>query len=376
MAPLGPAVLLLGWIVWAACAELPLHAAALRAEVVAEVADDSVHWLGSPVEAQVAVRHVRLGDQVGAGDLLVEFVPGPSVARRASLRSRMVALDGAIEALEAATTAQRDAARQATMATQAQYSENAARRRQAQLAHEQAQDDLARHRELARRGLLPASDLQVREFHAQSRALERDLADAALQRGEIEAREDVQRHRVEENRLDAELSGRRAEREQVAADLVALDAEIERHRLRAPVAGRVIEAKVLNPGASVEQGEPLLAIAPDPRATARPRRRVTAYFAREDVLGRMRVGQLAHILLLNPLRGQDRRIPAAVATIGDTGSDGQVRVDLITQLEPATDVEALVRGRAVQVLVEVERRTPWHWTVAAIADPGTHVASP
>jgi multidrug resistance efflux pump len=371
-----PALLLVGWILWAATAELPLHAAALRAEVVADAAHESLHWLGSPVDAQVATMHVRLGDRVAAGDLLVEFVPGPAAARTASLRARMAELGGAIEALEAAVPAQRNAALQAAKAMQKRSSEDAARTRQARLAYEHAQAELARHRELADRGLLPASDLQVREFRARSRAVELELATTAEQRAEIEAREDDQRHRVEESRLGAELAGLRAEREQVVADLLDHDALIERHRLRAPVAGRVIEAKVLNPGAMAAQGEPLLAIAPDPRVTVRARRRVTAYFAQEDVLGRMRVGQLAHVHPLNPVHGQDRRIPAAVATIGEPASDGNVRVDLITQLEPATDVEALVRGRAVHVLVEVEQRTPWHWAVAAITNPGTHDASP
>lgn len=371
-----PSALLAGWIAWAATAELPLHAVALHAEVVADAADGALHWLGSPVEAQVANAHVRLGDQVAAGDLLVEFAPGPAVARRASVSTRMAELDATIVALEAAMAAQRDLDRQAAQTSRARNREDAARLRQAQLAHEQTQADLARHQELARRGLLPASDLQAREFLARSHAAELELAAAAEQRGRLEAAEAARRRQVEENRLDAERAHRRAEREQVAADLRALDAAIERHRLRAPVAGRVIEAKVLNAGAVVAHGEPLLAIAPAPGSGAASRRRVTAFFANQDVLGRMRVGQLAHVLPANPLRGEDRRIPATVATIGDTASDGRIRVDLITQIEPASELGALVRGRAVQVLVEVERRTPWHWAVAAIADPNADVASP
>ncbi|WP_375666404.1 efflux RND transporter periplasmic adaptor subunit [Stutzerimonas kunmingensis] len=299
-----PVLLLAGWMIWRQLQgpELPgyrLETRPLVQRVVAsgEVDSQSLAQVGSEITGVVAVRHVREGDAVKAGDLLLELRDDE---QRARLREAEAALQQLI-----------DSSRPQAQATL----------REAQNNLEQADRELQRRETLFERKLLASEALeQARRATLTARVVRDRARFAAAAVGEGGSEEQVLRQRLE-----------------------AARANLAKARIHAQVDG-IVQTREVEPGDLVQPGRTLLTI-------ARSGSSEILLPLDEKNLAPIELGQAARIIAdAYP----DRVLPARVSFIAPSVDTARGTIDVhLDLLEPA---DFLRQGMTVSVNIETGRR--------------------
>jgi len=299
-----PVLLLAGWMIWRQLQgpELPgyrLETRPLVQRVVAsgEVDSQSLAQVGSEITGVIAVRHVREGDAVKAGDLLLELRDDE---QRARLREAEAALQQLI-----------DSSRPQAQATL----------REAQNNLEQADRELQRRETLFERKLLASEALeQARRATLTARVVRDRARFAAAAVGEGGSEEQVLRQRLE-----------------------AARANLAKARIHAQVDG-IVQTREVEPGDLVQPGRTLLTI-------ARSGSSEILLPLDEKNLAPIELGQAARIIAdAYP----DRVLPARVSFIAPSVDTARGTIDVhLDLLEPA---DFLRQGMTVSVNIETGRR--------------------
>ncbi len=299
-----PVLLLAGWMIWRQLQgpELPgyrLETRPLVQRVVAsgEVDSQSLAQVGSEITGVIAVRHVREGDAVKAGDLLLELRDDE---QRARLREAEAALQQLI-----------DSSRPQAQATL----------REAQNNLEQADRELQRRETLFERKLLASEALeQARRATLTARVVRDRARFAAAAVGEGGSEEQVLRQRLE-----------------------AARANLAKARIHAQVDG-IVQTREVEPGDLVQPGRTLLTI-------ARSGSSEILLPLDEKNLAPIELGQAARIIAdAYP----DRVLPARVSFIAPGVDTARGTIDVhLDLLEPA---DFLRQGMTVSVNIETGRR--------------------
>lgn len=303
--PLLVALVLLGaWLFWRQLQgpQLPAYrveARPLVQRVVAsgEVDSQSLAQVGSEITGVIAARHVREGDAVKAGDLLLEL-------RDDEQRARLLEAEASLQQLIDSTRPQA----QATL-------------REAQHNLEQASRELQRRETLFERKILASEPLeQARRAELTARVI-RDrarFAAAAVAAGGSE--EQVLRQRLE-----------------------AARAALAKTRIHAQVDG-IVQTRDVEPGDLVQPGRTLLAI-------ARSGSSEILLPLDEKNLAPIELGQAAKIIAdAYP----DRVLTARVSFIAPSVDTARGTIDVHLDLQEPTDL--LRQGMTVSVNIETGRR--------------------
>jgi membrane fusion protein (multidrug efflux system) len=136
-----------------------------------------------------------------------------------------------------------------------------------------------------------------------------------------------------------------------AATVERLAHEIERRRIRAPMAGRLREIAELRIGSVVREGDRLAAVVPWGEL------QVVADFLPPSALGRIRVGQSARLRLEGFPWTQYGSLAATVRRVASEVRNGRVRVELSLDPDHASPIP-LQHGLPGSVEVQVERLAP------------------
>jgi len=216
--------------------------------------------------------------------------------------------------------------------------------------------------DLVERGVTPRRDLL--DFDRTIAALEGDrdeyagLIEAARQgiaraEAEIEALE--QARRVEIAQSDAEA---RARLTMLSSQIRAVQDVMERHLLRAPQAGRVVEITTVTPGAVLGSGQPLMEILP------RDDRLVALVKLPPDAIDTVHVGQPARLQLTAYKRSTAPKVTGEVSYVsadlleddqtGDAYFEGRVILD--PESVAALDGVLLTAGMPVEVSLTIGER--------------------
>jgi len=299
-----PVLLLAGWMIWRQLQGPELNGYRLETRplvqrVVAsgEVDSQSLAQVGSEITGVVAVRHVREGDAVKAGDLLLELRDDE---QRARLREAEAALQQLI-----------DSSRPQAQATL----------REAQNNLEQADRELQRRETLFERKLLASEALEQARRATLTARVVRDRARlAAAAVGEGGSEEQVLRQRLE-----------------------AARANLAKARIHAQVDG-IVQTREVEPGDLVQPGRTLLTI-------ARSGSSEILLPLDEKNLAPIELGQAARIIAdAYP----DRVLPARVSFIAPSVDTARGTIDVhLDLLEPA---DFLRQGMTVSVNIETGRR--------------------
>lgn len=297
-------MLVAGWFVWREWQgpELPGYRLELRPlvqRVVAsgEVGSQSVAQVGSEITGVVAVRHVREGDAVKAGDLLLEL-------RDDEQRARVGEAEAALEQLLQSTRPQAEALLRETRTNL-----------------DQATRERERRDALYERGLLSV------ELREQAR------------RAEIVARVAHERARL----AAASLAEGGSEEQMLRQRLEAARVALSRTRIHAQVDG-IVQSRAVEPGDLVQPGRTLLEIA---RAGGRE---ILLPLDEKD-LAPVAPGQLAQVVAdAYP----ERAVPARVSYLAPAVDTSRGTLDVhLELLDPA---DFLRQGMTVSVNIETGRR--------------------
>ncbi len=336
------------WMAWAVYARVGRY----------EVTDSArleIDRAASPVQARIAGRagrvHLSLGQQVHAGDVLVELESDSERLALAEETTRFRALGPQLDALQAQTGVQDQGRKEERTVLSVASEEARAKYRDVQAQWRQAEANLERASRLKKEGLIALAEFERFDAEAQSKKAAAENLQLAVTRLEPELRVRETDRDARSQVILSDLSKLQAQLATSAATMKRLEYEIERRRIRAPVAGRLAECAVLQPGAYVAEGEKLGLILPGGQL------RVVADFLPAAALGRVHPGQAATLRLLGFPWAQYGTIPATVSQVADEIRDGHVRVELAVDPRLRTPIP-LQHGLPGSVEIEVERISP------------------
>jgi multidrug resistance efflux pump len=338
----------MAWAGWCSLAQVTLYevTGSARLEV-----DRAITPVQSPIAGRVVTAYLTMGREVKAGDILLELDTHSEQLQILEERAKLAALQPQLQALREQAVAEEQARGQEQVAGRAAAEEAKATARQAEAPARFAESDAQRLTQLRASGLIPEREYQRGKAGALQLQAAADSQRLAIQRIEQEQRTRGSDRVARLKSLAADMTRIEAQIPALQVSIQRLGYEIERRRVRAPVAGRLGEAAILRPGAVVHEGEKLGAIVPDGRLA------VVAQFAPPAALGRIHAGQPARLRLQGFPWMQYGTVRATVTRVAEEVRDGSVRVELAVDRQAPSAIP-LQHGLPGAVEVEVDRVTP------------------
>ena len=345
---LAAALLLAGWLAWFLFGRITVYEVSRQARLEVQ---QSAHPVAALVQSRVAANSLVLGQEVRAGDLMIELDAQAERLRLQEEQSRLQTLLPRIASLRKEVAALEQAAAREHASAQAASQGAGFRTREAAAAADFARENERRLREESAIGGVA----QIEAVRAQAESLKLAATREALaaeQRRlgtEAEARAFQQQAQVESlRRTILTMQG-----EALAAEstIARLREEIERHTVRAPVGGTIAEVAGLRTGAYVAAGQKLATVVPHGGLI------IVADFLPAAVLGRIRPGQPARLRLDGFPWAQYGMVDARVVRVAGEVRDGLVRVEFLPARHGAQRL-ALQHGLPGSIEVGIEEVSP------------------
>lgn len=339
--------LLAAWAAWAMWAKVTQYemSKSARLEVSA-----SAYPLQANISGRVSRSGLVLGRSVQAGEVLVEIDSSVDESSVNEQRAALSSLVPEIAALESQAAAERDGDAQDRLVSGFASAAAAAQLHEAEVQAESAAEQARRASKLRTEGILAVADAEKVVSDAQAKRSAADALRSAASRIPPEVQLRHQDREVRLRQIFAEETKFQAQRASIEAAIGRLNQQLERFRVRAPVAGRIAECSPLQPGVHVAEGQQLAVILPGGGT------HVIAEFAPADALGHIRPGQAATVRLQGFPWGQYGTVSARVSKIADEIHDGSVRVELsVVSAPPRIPLQHGIPG---SVEIAVERTTP------------------
>lgn len=317
---LAAAACLAAWLGWFAFGSVTVWEVSKRARL--EVTQAS-HGVAALRAGKLAVSHLELGREVAAGEVLFELDAraeqlrlDEETVRLEALPLRIASLRREIAALEDATAADQRSAQAASQTAQARASEAGA-------AVDFARENERRLKEESGTGSVAEIEALRALSEARRLGAARDALTVDVRRLELDARTRAHQARAQIEALRRAVVGLEGEASTGRTTIARLQLDIERHRVRAPVAGTIGEVLPIRPGSHVAEGERLATIVP------RGELAIVAEFNPATALGRVRNAQRARLTLDGFPWTQYGTVTAQVARVGGEIRDGMLRVELV-----------------------------------------------
>ncbi|MGO9087222.1 MAG: HlyD family secretion protein [Terriglobales bacterium] len=341
-------LVLAGWCFWASRAHVTLYEVSSEARVEL---DSAAYPIQSPLLGRVVEAHLRVGQAVQRGDVLVEIDAAPEQLqmRQENVHAQGLELESA--KLRSQVAAEKSARAEEQRTAQLSLEEADGRVREAEAASKYADAELSREQKMQQAGLVPPRDLERVDAEARRlRAVFENAETAARRLPQEQATRDRERD-VRIQKLYSEIAALEDQRNTANAGVQGLKYEVERRQIRAPIDGRVGECMTLRPGSVLEEAENLASIVPSGQL------RVVAQFPAEAALGRIQSGQQATLRLDGYPWAEFGSVSTTVAHVAQETRDGKVRVELAINPGPGFRGH-LEHGMPGAIEVAVERVTP------------------
>jgi membrane fusion protein (multidrug efflux system) len=334
-----------GWFVTARVAVIEVAETA-RLEV-----DQAAHGIEAAVGGRVTSSRLILEQEVQAGDVLMELDAEPlrlslgeEKAKQAAFSPQIAALGQEIDAGERALEEQRSV-------TKARVDEAEARRREAETAADLAGTEARRAARLFAESLASESEAVKAKAESEQKRAVADETKLATTRIEVEQRANETELRARLARLHANVAQLEGQRAMSAAAVQQLEYEIERRKIRAPIAGRLGEIAPVRVGGVVKEGERLGAVIPAGQI------RIVSEFLPAAAIGRIRPGQSARMRPEGFPWTEYGVLGATVRRVATEPRSGRIRVEL--DLAPRAESRIpMQHGLPGTLEIEVERASP------------------
>lgn len=363
---LGAVVLLLGLVYYMRPRPIPVAMGTPEQRTVREyVAEEAKtrlakeYVLSAPISGTVRRIALEPGDDVSADQVLAEIDPFPIEQQLKALDARIDQAKAQILGVDKTKPKPEDIERAAVRAKAMVDEAQAALRAQAEAKalHEEAQKSLVRAQGLLEKGVISQSDLDV----AETRSTTAEMALARAAAGAAGAQKGVRIGDLDAQRVAGSVDDNEylravytAEIEALSAQRDALQSDLAKAALRAPVAGPVLE-KYLVDERAVVAGTPLLKIG-DLSSLE-----IESDILSEDV-GRVAIGAQVE-LLGKAFGGQDatgtvkRIYPSAFMKISALGVEQQrVKVLIALDANGATPLPTLRPGTRLDVRIVTKEK--------------------
>ena len=250
------------------------------------------------------------------------------------------------------------------MAAQAALAEARAKRREAEARVALAEEEASGLTKLKESGHVGDIERLRATTEAQSRKASAQAEELGATRLDWTQRTSTSDRLAAIARLRREVARVEGERKVSSATVEKLAHEIDRRKLRSPVAGRIGEVMVLRPGSVVHEGDRVATVVPSGEL------RVVAEFGQATV-GRLRRGQPARVRLTSFNWAEFGTLTAQVVSVATEPQGGRIRAEL--RLVGTPPGIPLQHGLDGVVDVEVERTSPARLVLRAA---GRYVGAP
>ncbi len=310
----------------------------------------AAHPIAALLPGKILLTSIQLGRHVEAGEVLVEFDARSERLRLKEEQTRLSSIPPQLQALRRQLADEEQAASQAQTAASSAVEQARARQKEAGAAASFAEETLHRLSQLSASG--PVAEIDVSRARAEA-VKARSAADALsfeIKRIAADARGKVNERSAALESLRQDIAELQGQGDLTTVTIERLREDIEKHIIRAPVAGEIGEAPTLDVGAFVDEGGVLASIVPTGKL------RAVADFAPARVVGRVVPGQHARMRLDGFPWAQFGAVGLEVESVASEIHDGLIRVELTP--DPQSNSNLLRHGLPGSVEVAIERTTP------------------
>lgn len=341
-------VLLCAWSAWFALGNVTVYETSRKARL--EVIQ-LPHHVAAPLSGRISSASVIIGQEVLANQVLIELDASAETLRLAEGETRLAGLPPRIASMRIELLSLEQAKDEDLRATRAALDAAGARVREVDATIKFARSNESRLKRQSMAGGVAEIDALRAASEADKLSASKDALTADLKRIEQDRqmRADEAQARLENlRRAIVSLEGEAAT---ARATIARIQQTIDRHVVRAPVAGRIGDAASLYAGAYVAEGQRLCSVVPPGELM------VVGDFNPASAMGRVRPGQRATMRLDGFPWAQYGSIDATVSRVATEIRDGAVRVEFTPA--PAGNPTAIMQHGVPGVIeVAVERTAP------------------
>jgi len=334
----------LGWLLFGRVTVYVLSDSA-RLEVT-----QAAHPIAALLPGKILSTSVQLGRHVEAGEVLVEFDARSERLRLKEEEARLSSIPPQLQALRRQLADEEQAATQAQAAASSAVEQARARRQEADAAAGFAEETLRRITQLSVSGRVAEIEVSRARAEAMKARSAAEALSFEIKRLSADALGKVKDRSAALESLRQDIAELQGQSDLTTATIERLREEIEKHIIRAPVAGEIGEAPQLDVGAYVDEGGVLASIVPTGKL------RAVADFAPAQVVGRVAPGQSARMRLDGFPWAQFGVVTLKVERVASEIRDGHIRVELSP--DPQGSSKLLRHGLPGSVEVAIERTTP------------------
>ena len=342
------AALLSAWATWFFIARVTLYE--VSAEARLEVSK-AAHSVEAQVTGRVRATHLVLGQEVQSGDVLVELDGDAQRLQLKEERARLAALTSQPPKLHSEIMAEEAAKHEDQQAGRIELDQARARHREAKTTMQLRVQEAKRTESLYARSAASELDALRAKTEARRNRETTDILRLEVSRLERDLRTRVNDRQTRLHRLRLYVTQSEGQIAVTRATIERLEYEIERHYIRAPVAGRLGEVATLQVGTVVHEGAKIGAVIPPGTL------KVVTDFLPSAALGRIHAGQPARLHLEGFPWTQYGAVSATVASVGSEVRDERVQVELAIHPDSASPIP-LQHGLPGTVEVKVDSVSP------------------
>jgi membrane fusion protein (multidrug efflux system) len=340
--------LLAAWTAWFLLGSVTVYEVSKRARLEARQVP---HPVAALVPGKIVTNALLIGKTVRAGDVLVELDADAERLRLKEEEARLAAIAPRIASLREEIKARQRAREEDLGSAMASAEAAKSRNQEAAVALDFARDTERRLGRLNAVGTVSAVEFNRALAETRKLSASRDAATSDIRRAELEAQARAHQNDAQIESLRGSILALEGEVATTEATIARLEVEIEKHLVRASIAGRVGDLVPLPPGAYVGEGQRLATIVPAGDLI------IAAEFSPSLTLGRVRPGQPGRLRLDAFPWAQYGTIPATVSRVATEIRDNLVRVEFA--VAPDAAQSALVQhGLLGSVEVSVEEVSP------------------
>jgi membrane fusion protein (multidrug efflux system) len=335
------------WVAWFLFARVPVYQTNISGRIES---DAQAHPLESPLAGIVVSNGLRVSMRVAAGDPLIELDASSLRLELDGLRARTSSLEKELEAIDRTQAVERS-----FIAELENEGDLAVREAKTSLRGVKADRRLAaRERKraalLRRAGVSSESDLERASAHLSTSSADVDALGLRVNRLRSTGRLQLGERQVRLAELERDRAVVTGSVDATRTSIASLQHEIDRHIVRAPVAGTIGSLGAADVGSFLREGDPIAVLVPDGSL------RAVAMFP-ASAAGRLGPGQ--EVLLRFPAYSWteygSRR--GRVARVASEAQEDRLRVDIDIEGDPASRIR-LEHGQIVIAEVRTETISP------------------
>jgi membrane fusion protein, adhesin transport system len=341
-------VLLGAWSLWFALGGVTVYETSINARLeVVQLA----HHISAPLSGRIISASAFIGQEVLANQVLIELDASAETLRLSEEETRLTALPPQIASMQTELISLEQARDEDLRSTQAALDAANARGREADAAIKFARNNEIRLKRQSMAGGVAEIDALRAMSEADKLSASKDAMTADAKRLEQEGQMRTHDALARIENLRRSIVSLEGDMATARATIARIRQTIDRHIIRAPVAGRIGDVAALYEGAYVAEGQRLVSVVPPGGLT------IVGDFNPGSAMGRVHPGQHATMRLDGFPWARYGTIDATVSRVATEIHDGVLRVDF-TPARSGNPTAIMQHGIPGVIEVAIERAAP------------------